>query len=262
MAKGCVRHWGCTCSAYPVLRPYHAAVRQWDLVHASFPEAVGPNFPVFPTVDGEFFDPDASIAMVLELARRTGKHIRSAAGLLLFGRHTWRSTAAWYFAYLGMELFKIQLLARWESSVIMHYARLAPIKGVAQHTVTLKTQTRLPDIIKELQASVVEMRAKLDAMESQTRARLEEELAIDVAEHDPSVDMVSLPYLLNLDTNSHHRIVTAMESLPASWKTKCGWRFHEAAFRFIPRVLSSKADDICKRCFPAEHLKAKLDGKR
>ena len=161
-----------------------------------------------------------------------------------------------------MELFKIQLLARWESSVIMHYARLAPIKGVAQQTVTLKTQTRLPDIIKELQASVAEMRTKLDSMDVQTRAHLEDELAIDGADQDPSVDMVSLPYLLNLDANSHHRLVTAMESMPSSWKTKCGWKFHEASFRFIPRVLPSKADDVCKRCFPAEHLKAKLEGKR
>ena len=89
------------------------------------------------------------------------------------------------------------------------------------------------------------MRTKLDALDAQTRAHLEVELAINGADHDPAVVMVSLPYLLYSDTNAHHRFMTALEALPASWKTKCCWCFHVAAFRFISRALPANADDIC-----------------
>ena len=50
-------------------------------------------------------------------------------GVNIFGKHSWRATGAVYLSALGIELAKISLLARWASALIVHYARIAPLRS-------------------------------------------------------------------------------------------------------------------------------------
>ena len=71
------------------------------------------------------------------------------------GKHSFQSTGAVYLSSLGIELLKIQMLARWASPIITHYTRLAPLRSITNdfkraiiqatphnHKVAIKDQTK------------------------------------------------------------------------------------------------------------------------
>ena len=66
------------------------------------------------------------------LATLTGEELKDAKGRSRVGRHTWRASGAVFLTSLGLEVIKIQMLARWASSLITHYARLAPLKNLEE----------------------------------------------------------------------------------------------------------------------------------
>ena len=52
-------------------------------------------------------------------------------GRIIYGKHSRRAAGAVYLTKIGLHIYKIQLLARWASPLITHYARLAPLKTLA-----------------------------------------------------------------------------------------------------------------------------------
>ena len=57
---------------------------------------------------------------------------------------------AQFLAAMGLELFKIQLLARWASPIIKRYAAAAPLQAVPGDFRRLRQQASLDDVIKEV----------------------------------------------------------------------------------------------------------------
>ena len=54
IAKGCTRSWGCLCSPTQDVCPYHAALRQRQLLLTLFPgHSKDKDIPFFPTASGE-----------------------------------------------------------------------------------------------------------------------------------------------------------------------------------------------------------------
>ena len=119
-------------------------------------------------------NPDAMIKLVEEIAKLLGIEVKNAAGKNKFGKHSWRSTAAQYFAELGFEILKIQLLARWESPVILQYAKLAPIKNAAREAIDLHCKSNLAAVIKDMQSSLVRLQARMNEYDDITARHLEE----------------------------------------------------------------------------------------
>ena len=70
------------------------------------------------------------VQVVEWLAQATGEELCTSSGVRRFGKHSWRSTGAVVLAAFGLELWKIQLLERWASAQVLHYARLAPLTGL------------------------------------------------------------------------------------------------------------------------------------
>ena len=137
-ATGCKRSWGCTCidPAKPgAICPYHAAkdhlhnikLRIWNDAHGLDENML----PLFPDDEGNAVTAAAMVALVDELAQITGEPVVNADGLRRFGRHSWRSTGAvWLTGTMGIEVMKVQMMARWSSPVVTHYTRLAPLKAI------------------------------------------------------------------------------------------------------------------------------------
>ena len=63
--------------------------------------------------------------LVEEIATRLGEPLTTSSGQRRYGKHSWRATGARYLASLQLEVYKIQLLARWLSPIVLHYVRLA-----------------------------------------------------------------------------------------------------------------------------------------
>ena len=133
-AMGCTRTWGCTCftpSAPAQECPYHTMKHHVYLTEQHFgSEATDPDFPLFPTVEGKTVEGQAIVNLVDELAKRCGEPLVNDAGQRRYGKHSFRSTGAVYLSGLGIELLKIQMLARWASAIITHYTRLAPLRSI------------------------------------------------------------------------------------------------------------------------------------
>ena len=121
-AVGCTRSWGCLCQTSSAAAcPFHAAVRQLELLRSTFGSRVDDaDFPLFPTSSGDYASGEAMVALVEYLAVALGEELTSASGGRRFGKHSWRAFGSVYLSSLQLKLFKIQLLARWSSIIILH----------------------------------------------------------------------------------------------------------------------------------------------
>ena len=80
-------------------------------------------FPLFPDGEGNVVQAEKMVDLVDELARSSGDDIHTSDGQRRYGKRSFRSTGAVYLSSVGVELLKIQMLARWASTIITHYTR-------------------------------------------------------------------------------------------------------------------------------------------
>ena len=126
------RYWGCLCRAgsssadsgtsYIQACPYHAALEQATLVRAlALRLNLAPSeLPFFPTSSGKSVAKARVVERFEHVARTLGEPLRDDRGRRRFTGHLLRVLGARMLAAAGIELFKIQLLARWE--VTYNYA--------------------------------------------------------------------------------------------------------------------------------------------
>ena len=169
-ALGCERAWGCLC---PAACPYHAALDQQQLLRGRWPGAKFDDLPLFPNAAGKTVHKNAMLALIERLAQLAGEPIFTAAGQRRYGRHSWISTGAVYLASKGVELQRIQLLARWSSPIILHYARLAPLSGLTAHLRELEEVNSLGKVVKAPKDEITNMNTKLKSMDENTRRLLD-----------------------------------------------------------------------------------------
>ena len=114
-AKGCHRTWGCLCTTGRRC-PYHAVLRQVEYVQARFPGLDPHATPLFPDDDGLPVTEQVMQQTVDYLATRIGAPLTNEAGENCRGRHLWRVMGAMELAETNVDMFRIQLLGRWERS--------------------------------------------------------------------------------------------------------------------------------------------------
>ena len=112
--------------------PYHAALNQAALVRALAPRLnfspSGP--PFFPTSSGGVVAKAKVVETFERIASAFGEPLQYDRGRRRFTGHLLRVRGAPMLAAAGIEFFKIQLLARWKSPIIMRYAAAAPLQAV------------------------------------------------------------------------------------------------------------------------------------
>ena len=123
---------GCLCAGDPT-KPcaYCALAEQIDYLHAEFGDHIS-DMPVFPGSDGTTLTKNTVVTLWRELGVAAGlsveKEGRAVAG------HSARVGGAQFLAAIGLDLYLIQLLARWESAIIMRYVTEAPLIALTQTT--------------------------------------------------------------------------------------------------------------------------------
>ena len=186
------------------------------------------------------------LLLIEQLARALGEPILTAAGQKRFDRHSWRSTGAVWLAGMRLDLYRIQLIARWASAMVLHYARLAPLKDITERVRELETVNSLGEVIKALTDDLASMKNKLAKMDSNTKALLEKEVAIAVAADQAKKQTPK--YVTNTTTGCCHLVSLATRE-PRYWPSACTWEFG-----FAPHTISDfpaeRWQDTCGRCFP------------
>ena len=111
--------------------PFHTLLSHVQQLEDHFgAETVCDSFPLFPDEHGNTVQGDKIVELVDVLATKSGEALVTKEGQRRFGKHSFRSTGAVFLSGLGIELMKIQMMARWASAIITHYTRLAPLKSI------------------------------------------------------------------------------------------------------------------------------------
>eukprot|EP00439_Symbiodinium_sp_Y106_P052514 s2027_g7.t1 len=146
LALNTTREWGCTCKANGCwLCPYHAAYRQRRMLVARFADSDGslpPGLPFFPTEQGGTVEREAVVETYKAWHRAAGIAVVDGDGAELLGGHSARTGGAVLLAQEGVHLYQIELLARWRSPMLLHYARTAPLTTLTQDYVKAKNRQR------------------------------------------------------------------------------------------------------------------------
>ena len=130
-ALGKVRSWGCICTAAVSnpLCPFCvlSAHRSLLVSHFGSDGTCGPTMPLFPGIGGQHVSTASVVATIEAVAESTGERLVTECGSRRFGGHTLRVTGARLLASTGVDLLTLQILARWESDIILRYVAEAPL---------------------------------------------------------------------------------------------------------------------------------------
>ena len=121
-----------------------------------------------------------------------------------------------------IEVTKVQMMARWSSTVVTHYTRMAPLRAITSDfrktliqrqgdTKTTKERLAMTRPIKKLALQFTNYQAELDEMRDLIRR--------------PEMRGPVRKYVVNTEPNIWHRILTYHEDASLDAKTVCTWKY-------------------------------------
>ena len=258
-AIGASRTWGCTCAGdLTRVCPFHSMARHLIRLRAKTVELKKPFevMPLFPTAAGEEITKVNSVKTIVEVMLACGVATTDSEGRPRYGGHSLRSGGADMLAKLGLETSKIELLARWNSPMLLHYIRLAPVKSLTEDYIGSKRakvsagsnsdangQRGLQCVLERL----AERLAKSETALEDWAAKVEEL----VARGDP------FQHVCNLESGSWH--TTRTHSAGCGGWTDCGWGYRTDQIHTSTELPNEVAANlICGKCLPATKLLAEL----
>ena len=257
-ALGCHRTWGCICGGEPQTPcAYHAALKLFEVLKERFGAegALPVDLPLFPTPQGRTMTKAKFIQNIEYLVCNQGLRLTGERGNRLFGGHSARVTGAQFLAGVGLDIFLIQLLARWASQVVLRYVREAPLKNLTRTTVERLRGTRadsgppVPSNSKGLEQRLKKLEHSLTALKRWGAQHVQDEEAQaawirETGGRTPE----GKAFIVNLDSGKVHKVLlVGAEYPPAKWQTKCGWKFATLPHKLIPKPpFNSKL--FCEKC--------------
>ena len=172
------------------------------------------------------------VALVEHIAARAGLPLFTKTGVKRYGKHSWRATGAVHLTAMSVELFRIQLLARWSSPVIMRYARLAPLTGLTENVQELQTTNNVAKIIAKLRKDIGGMKDMFKNWEE--NASNLKDIELKVANLNDKIDDYAKDpeYVINDATKICHRVLH-MRGPPIDWVSPV----HVLVWTITPRIL-------------------------
>ena len=202
-ALGCHREWGCVCENQEnTACPFCSITGQMrELRRRSGDDPDGniiPTLPLFPTSSGGVPTKAAVADTIVELAKRLNISGKANIPLCLATPHTCRISGARAMARLGFELFKIQLMGRWSSAIVMLYVQDAPLQGLTAEYRDRLAAHALEEVVRGLHNEVKEIKDLRAGLDSHMRAFIADEIecrdAAASASADSCTDLVMSDY--------------------------------------------------------------------
>ena len=272
-ARGESRQHGCCCAtpALAPLCPFHLMAAYLQLLQTVFGASFrlpARRMPLFPSAAGMVLTKAATVEAVRSCIAQAGEPLTRVDGMGVarqrFGEHALRVSGAQALARGGMELYLIQLFARWGSSAVGRYVQQAPLAhqaGVAGKVASALSLLAVSQAVDEVRSQVSEQGLLTTALQERLAlptlpsAAALEQLSARLALLERRAGPLASPTsavpetVLNLDSRCLHRVLTdTAVCQPAHWVTYCGW-----AFGVRPHRRASAAVDAasrCERCFP------------
>jgi len=239
-AKACTRSWGCTCNTMSVsICPYHVMLMYLTDLRKFFEGTdyiVKDETPLFPDYKGEVIKKTGAVAGLELVVGKAGERVTDSAGRRRFGGHSMRVTGSRFWAGMGLEVFKIQIFARWGSTVILRYVADVPIANLTGDVVGRPSIERADNrrLLELLQRHIKSAELQINSLRADVK-RIK--------------DSVNPSFVQNAQSKAWHRVLVGGPNHPPTlWRTWCGWRYSH-----LPHTLSSKHPGSLKSscaCFP------------
>lgn len=266
-AIGVERSWGCLCKSHGVEGcPFHLADLQAKFLYKLFGNYDAGRLPFFPTRHGNPVDKSKAVETFEAVHTRLGLNITDEDGYRLLGGHSMRLAGARILSSAGLRIYQIELLARWKSPMLLHYAQSAPLKRITEDLAEVTTKRNLDEVLEtirnemanleksardasrsgELQERLVQLETKVQQVDARTGTMIQEQLLR--IKHQ----LLDKPceYLRNLSTGTWHVVQQdGIGHAPINWSTVCGWKFAMSQFVRCSKEPSVK-DKVCDKCFP------------
>jgi hypothetical protein len=183
------------------------------------------------------------VSTLTEIAKAIGISTDYAGG------HVCRISGARHLARINEDIWLIQLMARWQSYVVLRYIQEAPLHMVTDRFKRNMAQSTLDKTLKCLSSQVAALSSKLASMRSDTLVALRE--ILDCRQKQvalpPLVDpdaaavsscrvlapgwMLEAHFVRNDASGSVHRPLTFSHDVAReAWRTACDWAFAGASF--------------------------------
>ena len=257
-AIGCELKWGCVCTGPPCPRtcPYHAALNLTRFLKKKFGSRVHEaNFPLFPNAFGDAVPAKVMLEMIIAIAVLLGEPLLNKAGRNRIGKHTWRAMAAILMGEVGVDVYKIRMMGRWNCSVVIHYTRDAPISDMASDFVQAKAARDHHKQSGRVDGSIKRIK---DAVENNVQDMRKEMKALN--DKIATVERKAAPdYVMNRNTKKLHRFLSSYADAGPEAMAYCGFAYAKsgASTRFESDIpADTKYEDVCATCLP--ELRARL----
>jgi hypothetical protein len=245
-AVSVTRTWKCLCitsQSFPC--PAHVAMAHMAFLQDRFSVdgRLSDSLPLFPTQTGAAAEKESVVRTVEYFAKECGTSLVDQLGRRAYGGHSFRVTGSRMLARMGLELYKIALLARWASNVIMRYVSEAPLATLTEDCRRLLAGDDMDRTLVDLRAELRVNARKLEDMEARLFSL--SELREPVVKPDRRTR-----YLLNCISGVwHETLLCNSEISPSLWQTKCGWKFGSAVVEHS-EVLPPTASKgkCCNKC--------------
>jgi hypothetical protein len=183
-----------------------------------FGESLG-HLPVFPTGLDTFVSKERVVKSFEQLAIRLGEPLVDDLGRNRFGGHSARVSGARFLANAGLELYKLAVLARWASPVLLRYVGEAPLKSITDDCKRLLAGHNLHDVLQDVLARQLGTTGALPNFRCEIPELIAENTTII------RVDEPIQPhkFLLNPATSIMHRANDFVLAANPEVTSLCGW---------------------------------------
>ena len=262
------RSWGCLCSIHGTTGcPYHSAKLQSEFLRLLFGDIDNNvELPFFPQRDGSTVDKIRVVETFEQLHHFLNIPYQDEDGARLLGGHSMRLAGARFLSSSGLHLYQVELMARWRSPMLLHYAQTAPLCKITQIYEQARSNSDNSHLLEQIksQMHVLDNTARIPGAD---RAQFEERVGIlenDLRSLDHRTrqmiqdeiiqvrrQMLTRPseFIYNISSRTWHMSHTdGMAYLPNCWTTKCGWKF---AFSKFTRSMDipSASSRRCDKCW-------------
>ena len=246
LAVSVTRRWGCLCSPGNQVCPAHTAQAHMDALHRRFGE-LGPNMPLFPTAAGGTASKCRVVRTVEFLAQQCDEPLLDALQRRRFGGHSMRVSGARYLANAGLELYKLAVLARWESSIILRYVAEAPLNTLTSDCRRLLAGESLLTVLDSLSSPEASAKVSVMCRANVSNALEEHRVLQRLAKLE---NQLRYKFLQNTVSGVWHRVAQAsMHMHHCTWATVCGWRFSRADYALRhERPADPDYPGFCRTC--------------
>ena len=234
LSCACGRCPGATASLPHILCPACAVLGQLErLAQAGFPHPDrSPNLPLFPDVSGRVVSKNTWVETITAAAIQLRLPLQNTNNSFAWGGHALRRGGAQYLARSGVDVWRIQAMARHSTSQILTY-----IEG--EHFATLNSIPMEAALHRDLENARMELsHLRAQAVSNSTPA------SSSTAPQEPAQapQRPTRPYVLAAKgTRIHLRAKT-------TGFARCGWFYARAQHRFLASALSDNPGDVVPLC--------------